>query len=418
MPYPVPENEAERNRAVRDYKIMESPPEIAFDEIGELAARICGCPVSYVSFIEEDHFFFKARYGLPNDWPTGCPREIAFCQMTVCGVDMVLSPDLAADERFRDFYFVVNEPNFRFYCAMPLVTPEGYALGTLCVMDFQPRELTFEQQESLRRLAQQLVGLLEHRRRLVELGAANRALEEARATVESEKAKTEELLARILPEPIARELKERGKVEPRFYPAATILFADVKGFTQLAERIEPATLIGMLDRYFAAFDDVVAHHGLEKLKTIGDAYLAVAGAPTPDRQHVMRACLAALDMQVVVADLKAQRGKLRLPGLDVRIGLHTGPVIAGVVGRRRFTYDIWGDAVNIAAAMEANGEPGRINVSEKVYQHVRDKFAFSPRGLLPVKNKEALAMYFLDGVAQPSKPAETALVQSGAGSSS
>jgi adenylate cyclase len=234
-------------------------------------------------------------------------------------------------------------------------------------------------------------------------------------TVEAEKAKVEELLARILPEPIARELRTEGRVEPRFFPAATILFADVKGFTQLAERIEPAILIGMLDRYFAAFDDVIVRRGLEKLKTIGDAYVAVGGVPTPDRNHVMNACLASLDMQAAVRDLNVQRSKLRLPCLDVRIGLHTGPVIAGVVGRRRFTYDIWGDAVNIAAAMEANGEPGRINISEKVYQHVRGNFSFTARGVVPVKNRDGLAMYFLEGVVTPSGTSDAKVVERVAG---
>src|SRR5690606_14249313 len=128
---------------------------------------------------------------------TSCPREIAFCSVTICGADLVLSPDMAEDERFRDFPFVVNEPHFRFYCAMPLVTPEGYALGTICVMDYQPREMGFEQQETLRRLAHQLVGLLEHRRRMIELDEAMRALDGANAALAAEKAHAEELLHRV-----------------------------------------------------------------------------------------------------------------------------------------------------------------------------------------------------------------------------
>jgi GAF domain-containing protein len=193
MAYPVPDNEAERNEALRSYRIMDTPPEIAFTEIGELAAQICGCPVSYVAFIEEDRFWMKAKYGLPDDFE-GCPREIAFCSITVCGSELVLSRDLVADERYRDFYFVVNEPHFRFYCAMPLITPEGFALGTICVMDFEPRDISIEQQEALRRLAHQLVALLEHRRRMIELDAAMRELDDAHAALSREKAQTEELL--------------------------------------------------------------------------------------------------------------------------------------------------------------------------------------------------------------------------------
>jgi class 3 adenylate cyclase len=395
MAYPTPDNEAERNEALRSYRIMDSPPDIAFDEIGDLAAQICECPVAYVSFIEGDRFWFKSKYGLPDDF-TSCPREIAFCSVTVCGADLVLSPDLAVDERFRDFPFVVNEPHFRFYCSMPLVTPEGYALGTICVMDFKPRDLSFERQETLRRLAHQLVGLLEHRRRMIELDEAMRALDSAHAALAAEKARTEELLHRMLPERIADELKEHGKVQPRFYPAATILFADVKGFTRFTERAEPATLIGMLDRYFAGFDDAVARYGVEKLKTIGDAYLAIAGVPALDRVHALNACLAALDMLGVVDAFRKERERLRLPFFEVRFGIHTGPVIAGVVGRRRFTYDVWGDAVNVAALMEANGEPGRINLSEAVYQHVKPYVEATGRGAIEVKNKAPIPMYFLE----------------------
>lgn len=395
MSYPTPENEAERNEALRSYRIMDTPPEISFTEIGALAAQICNCPVSYVAFIEEDRFWMKAKYGLPDDFE-GCPREIAFCSVTVCGAELVYSPDLLEDEVFRDFHFVVNEPHFRFYCAMPLVTPEGYALGTICVMDFKPRELSFEQRESLRRLAQQLVGLLEHRRRLIELDEAMRKLDEAHAALATEKARAEELLNRILPKAIADELKERGKVEPRFFSSATILFADIKHFTAFTERAEPATLIGLLDRYFSSFDEIVARHHIEKLKTIGDAYLAVAGVPEMDRLQVLRCCLAGLEMLGVVEKIRSEREKLRLPFFELRIGIHTGPVIAGIVGHRRFTYDIWGHAVNVASQMESNSEPGRINVSEDVYHNCKPYFEFDARGAIQVKNGDPIRMYFLN----------------------
>lgn len=395
MPYPVPENEEGRNAALRSYRIMDTPPEINFTEVGEVAAQVCDCPVSYVAFIEEDRFWMKAKYGLPDDF-VSCPREIAFCSVTVCGAELVYSPDLTKDERFRDFHFVINEPHFRFYCAMPLITPEGYALGTICVMDFKPRELSFEQRETLRRLAHQMVGQLEHRRRLVELGEAMHQLDVAHVALAEEKARSDELLARILPEAIASELTAKGKVEPRFFESATILFADVKGFTRLTEQAEPAMLIALLDRYFTTFDEVVERHGVEKLKTIGDAYLAVCGVPEADRHHVVNTCLAALDMLDAAATIRRERERLRLPFLELRIGIHTGPLIAGVIGRRRFAYDVWGDAVNVAAQMEANSEPGRINVSEAVYDRAKDYFDFTSRGILGIKNKAPRPMYFLE----------------------
>lgn len=395
LPYPIPDNEAARNDALRRYRIMDTAPEIAFDELGELAAQICHCPIAYVAFIEDHRFWFKAKYGLPPDL-VGCPREIAFCSVTVCGTEMVLSPDLTKDERYRDFPFVVNEPYLKFYCGIPLINPEGYALGTLCVMDFEPRDLGFEEQEALRRLSHQVVGQLELRRKLIELDQAMHELEQARESIAAEKARAEALLTNILPESIAEELKANGKVAPRHFPAATILFTDFRDFTGLAERTEPAMLIGLLDQYFGAFDEIVARHGLEKIKTIGDAYMAAAGVPHPARLHALDACMAALEMQDVVARLKAQRDKVRLPSLELRIGIHSGPVMAGVVGRRKFTYDIWGDSVNVAARMEANGEANRINVSETVYNHVKSLFEATPRGSIAVRNKAPTPMYFLD----------------------
>jgi class 3 adenylate cyclase len=374
---------------------MDTPPEIAFNEIGELAAQICGCNVSYVSFIQGDRFWFKAKYGLAADF-TGCPRELSFCSVTVCGSELVISPNLLEDPRYQNFPFVVNEPHMRFYCAMPLITPEGYALGTICVMDFVPRDLTIEQKEALRRLAQQLVSLLEHRRRIIELDETMKSLDETHRALAKEKAQVDELLNRVLPESIATELRQNGQVEPRFYPSATILFADVVGFTALTERTEPRMLIGMLERYFGGFDEELPKHQVEKLKTIGDAYVAVAGVPTSDPNHTVHACLAALAMLQVTAQIRAERERLRLPFFELRIGLHTGGVIAGVVGQRRFTFDIWGDAVNTAARVESAGAPGCINVSEDVYGRTRQYFDFTERGAVEVKNKAPLKMYLLD----------------------
>ena len=159
---------------------------------------------------------------------------------------------------------------------------------------------------------------------------------------------------------------------------------------------EPVALIGLLDQYFSAFDEIVVRHGLEKLKTIGDAYMAVAGVPTANRRHAVDTCLASLEIQAVMARMKAQREKMRLPALELRIGVHTGPVMSGVVGRRKFTFDIWGDAVNTAALMEANGAPGRINISETVAGKVKTLFELEPRGPVETKHNRKPEMFFLD----------------------
>jgi adenylate cyclase len=395
MSYPMPSNEAERLIAVRALNILDTVPDIAYDEIGELAAQICQCPVAYISFMDDDRLWLKAKYGLPPDL-NQCPREIAFCATTVSGSVMVLAPNLREDNRFNQIPFVTGEPHFQFYCGIPLVTEAGYALGTLCVLDFEPRQLLFEQTESLHRLSRQVMTQLELRRRLIEFDRAMKELDQAHTDLAAEKARTEELLVNILPVSIAEELKKNGKVQPKYELSATILFADFKGFTLLAERMEPVALVGLLDQYFTAFDEIITRRGLEKLKTIGDAYMAVAGVPVANRQNPIDTCLAALEIQAVTARMKAQREKMRLPALELRVGIHTGPVMSGVVGRRKFTFDIWGDAVNTAALMEANGAPGRINVSETVVGNVKTLFELEPRGAIQTKHNRRLEMFFLN----------------------
>lgn len=388
MNFPTPSNDADRVAALRAYGILDSPPEIGFDDVSELAAQICQCPVAYIGFMDEDRLWLKAKYGLPPDFQQ-CPREISFCRATVLGVEMVIAPDVTLDERFRDLPLVTGEPHFRFYCGMPLITQEGHALGTLCVMDFQPRELSFEQIESMRRLSRQLLTQLDLRRRLA-------ALDQAQAALAAEKARADALLTNMLPASIAAELRANDKVAPRYIPAATVLFADIKSFTLLTEQMAPAQLIELLDQYFSMFDDIIGRHGLEKVKTIGDAYMAVAGVPEPNRLHAIDACLAALELQAAIQQMKSQREKSRLLALEARIGLHSGPVIAGVVGKRRFTFDIWGDAVNTAALMEASGAPGRVNVSDGVAGQVAALFELEPRGGIDTKHKGTLKMHFLN----------------------
>jgi adenylate cyclase len=185
-------------------------------------------------------------------------------------------------------------------------------------------------------------------------------------------------------------------VQPRYIRSATVLFADVQGFTLLAERAEPVALVGLLDQYFSAFDDIVARRGLEKIKTIGDAYMAVGGVPETGLGHPLDACLTALDMQATAARIKSQSDKMGLPSLDLRVGVHTGPVISGVVGNHRLTFDIWGDAVNTAAFMEAQCLPGRINVSDTVAGHAKALFELEPRGAVEAKHERSHEVFFLN----------------------
>jgi adenylate cyclase len=393
--FPIPATEPQRLDALCSLNILDSPPETAYDEIAILAAQICQCPIGYISFIDDNRRWLKARYGLPSE-ATNAPRGATVCSTTICGAEMFVVPDMTQDARFDRIAIVVGEPHCRFYCGMPLITDDGYALGTLCVLDFEPRRLSFEQTEALRRLSRQVLTLLELRRRLIEHNKTIAQLEIAREEAAVQKARAEELLDNVLPRAVTEELKTYGRVRPKYIRSATVLLADFQGFTLLSERAEPAALIGLLDEYFSAFDDIVAGYGLEKIKTIGDAYMAVGGVPETSLRHPIDACLAALGMQATAARMRSRSDWLELPSLDLRIGVHTGPVISGVVGNRRFTFDIWGDAVNTASFMETHCLPGRINVSDTVAGHAKALFETEPRGPVEAKHQRTHEMFFLN----------------------
>ena len=226
---PIPANELERLKALRALDILDSPPETAYDELAALAAQICECPIGYISFIDDDRRWLKAKYGLPPQM-TNAPRAATVCSTTICGSEMLVVSDMTQDTRFDHATMVVGNPHCRFYCGVPLITDEGYALGTLCVWDFEPRKLTFEQMEALRRLSRQVLTLLELRRRLIDHNQTIRELELARNEVAAEQARSEELLDNLLPRVVAEELKRDGRVQPRYIRSATVLLADFQGF--------------------------------------------------------------------------------------------------------------------------------------------------------------------------------------------
>ncbi|HEX2113076.1 MAG TPA: adenylate/guanylate cyclase domain-containing protein [Alphaproteobacteria bacterium] len=387
---PVPHNEMHRVEALYSYGILDTPAEQSYDQLSELAARICRTPVAYIKLVDEARAWFKSKVGLPPDL-VEVPREITICAHTICQNDLVVIPDLVADERFRENPTVAGWPHLRFYCGMPLIDSEGYALGTMCVVDFEPREIGFEQQEAVRTLARQVVSLLELRRTAARLTQSLDELEQARC-------KADALLCDILPKAVAEELKLGGSVKARFHSLATILFGDFHGFSGLAASMEPARLVQTLDQYFGAFDAIVERRGLEKIKTIGDCYMLAGGVPDASSTQVVDTCLAALDMQCCVSRLNIERAKLRLAPWTMRIGIHAGPVMTGVVGRRKFTFDVWGDTVNVAQRMEAAGEPGRINVSEAVWHRVRHLFECEARGSVQVRARGNMPMYFLNRI--------------------
>ena len=231
-----------------------------------------------------------------------------------------------------------------------------------------------------------------------------RRAQKARKRAEREHERSEELLLNILPAHTARELKDRGTTEARHYDEASILFADIKGFTMLSEKLPPGELVELLNTYFRAFDQIMVKYGLEKIKTIGDAYMAVGKLPEGNKATAIEVVQAALAMQrFAQKQIEAHIGN-GAPSFAFRIGIHTGPVVAGVVGIKKFQYDIWGDTVNMAARMEQSGEPGRVNISEDTYALVKAQFACTHRGKIAAKNKGEVDMYYVDAPIKKRKP--------------
>lgn len=218
------------------------------------------------------------------------------------------------------------------------------------------------------------------------------------AEVEEEKKKSDELLLNILPSKIAVELKEMNHVKPQYIDSASVLFTDFVGFTKISESLSPQDLIQELDGCFSQFDEICKHNNLEKLKTIGDAYMCAGGLPIPNTSHPIDICLAALEFRSFMLQMGEIKKGLDLPFWELRLGIHTGPVTAGVIGTEKFSYDIWGDTVNIASRMESSGEPGKINVSKATYLNVKDYFIFESRGKIRAKGKGSVDMYFLERI--------------------
>lgn len=212
--------------------------------------------------------------------------------------------------------------------------------------------------------------------------------------IQHEKKRSEKLLLNILPIETAKELKQNGKVEPVKIEKVTVLFTDFVEFSVLAKNIESKNLVNSIDFYFKAFDEIITKYGLEKIKTIGDSYMCAGGLPLPDKNHVVNIAKAAKE---ILAFIEQQKKKVdELPHFDVRIGLHTGPVVAGIVGIKKWQYDIWGDTVNIASRMESASLPGKINISETTYEEIKDVFPCTFRGEIEMKNRGVMKMYFLE----------------------
>lgn len=232
------------------------------------------------------------------------------------------------------------------------------------------------------------------------IGTRLQYVNKSREAIRKEKDISEGLLLNILPAAVAEELKMKGHADTQHFDLATILFSDFKGFTSLSETLSPTELVEELNYCFKAFDHIMTKYNIEKIKTIGDAYMAAGAIPHKNTATALDVVLAAIEMQEVIKNRKLERAAKNLTAFEMRLGIHSGPVVAGIVGVKKFQYDIWGDTVNIASRLETNGEVGQVNISETTYNIVKDdaRLKFYYRGLIEAKGKGEIPMYFVERV--------------------
>jgi class 3 adenylate cyclase len=399
---PLPWNEAERLRAVHDLGLLDTEPEERFDAVVRLAASFFDVPISYISLVDQDRQWFKSRVGVTA---SETPREPAFCAFTILGDEAFIVPDTRNDARFANNPLVVGEPNIGAYAGVPLSDMNHQKIGTLCLADHKARVFTQHDAEILWNLARlverelHLGDMIRQQEEQLRVQAllleSQKEKERLFAELEVEKERAETFLLSLMPVEIAAELRQFGTVEPRYFHDVTVLFTDFVGFTAQTEKLAAEDLISLLNGYFSAFDSVIGKFGLEKLKTIGDSYMCVGGLPAETASHPVDAVLAAMQIQEMMHEMNRYSDGIRM---DIRIGIHTGPVVAGVVGMRRFAFDIWGDTVNFSSRMESSGAPGRINISERTHARVKDFFACDPRGKVATKERREHDMYFVKGI--------------------
>jgi class 3 adenylate cyclase/putative methionine-R-sulfoxide reductase with GAF domain len=312
-------------------------------------------------------------------------------------------PDAYSDSRFnRDFDLKTGYHTKSILC-MPVYDPRQNIIGAIQVLNKLDGTVFTKENEDLLAAFSSLAGIslsnaqayeeLQQERDLLEVRVKERTKD-----LEESRKKSDELLLNILPVSIADELKELGRAAPRRYESVSVMFTDFKGFTMVAEKKSPEELINDLDYCFNFFDGLIEKYNLEKIKTIGDAYMCAGGIPASNNSHPVEITLAGLELQRFMMET-GNRKKMKGESFwELRLGIHTGPVVAGVVGKKKFAYDIWGDTVNTASRMESSGEPGKVNISSATYELIKEYFICNHRGQVAAKNKGKIDMYFIESI--------------------
>jgi len=387
--------ESKRIAELHSYEILDTDEEFSFDDITEFASKVLDVTYVFINLIDKNRQWAKSAAGIPRE-AAECDRNDSLCNIAIQKNVPLIIPDALADDRFSGVGCVCNAPNVRFYAGMPLINEKGYALGTVCIVDFEPREFPYDKVELLKSIARQVVAQFELKKKINESQRTQEKLEQALNTANKEKTRSEQFLRNIFPKSIADEWLSSKNVAARYHENVTIGFTDFVNFTKNSEIIEPAELVNTLNNYFSMFDEICSTLGIEKLKTVGDSYMFAVGLPERNRYHGVMAALTALLFKKTVTELNAGRLIRGQQPWVMRMGLNSGAVMAGVVGTNKFVYDIWGDTVNLASRFEQAGEEGKINISEATYYAVRHFCECEDRGKIDLKNKGPANAFWLE----------------------
>lgn len=366
---------------LRSLKLIDTPAEERYDRIVRLAQSIFDVPISYISLIEEDRQWYKAKVGMDLQ---ETPRNIALCAHTILQKNPLIIEDTRTHPISRNHPAVLGEPHLGFYAGYPLLPDGKQAVGSLCLLDLKPRHLSESQIHILKELAQ----LVEREMTLLDVVQSQDRLIQNQKKLAREQKKSENLIRNIFPSFVVDEIREKGYIRAREHEQIFVLFSDFVDFTRLSEMMGPEALVDELSICFTAFDEICDDLQVEKLKTIGDGYFCVTGLyennPLESAQRLLECAFRMRDFIATRWENKVMNDLLYW---DLRIGLHCGKAIAGIVGKKKFTYDVWGDTVNTTARIESACSPGKITVSQDFLDYIKSPIQKRSLGPTPLRGK-------------------------------
>ncbi len=377
----IPWNEEVRLQSLENLRIMDTPAEERFDRIVRLIQKIFEVPIVYVALIEKERQWYKSKVGIDL---VETPRNLSLCSHTILLKKPLIISDTRNHPISKNHPAVLGEPHLCFYAGWPL-SPDGkHVVGSLCLIDMKTRELSPTQMETMEEFAR----LIEREMNLIDVVQSQEKLIKSQKELSQEQKKSNSLIRNIFPAFVLDEIRDKGTVRAKEHEQIFVLFSDFVDFTRLGEMMDPEELVGELSICFSAFDDICDETGVEKLKTIGDGYFCVTGLhelnPTDSASRLLECAFRMRDFISQRWEEKVMNDQLYW---DIRIGLHCGKAIAGIVGKRKFSYDVWGDTVNTAARIESVCSPGKITASKDFRSFVNAPIEALPLGLTALKGK-------------------------------